>query len=54
MFAFLDRYWQISKSEDIGDLLSSMDWSDGLRPNDPAMWSDWIESCDLAKREHAK
>jgi hypothetical protein len=43
MFRFLENYYELTKSDDIGDLLGGMNqelFADG-RPADPAMWEDW-------------
>ena len=48
MFVFLDRYFDLTKSEDIGQLLSSMSMlNDGL-PVDPAIWEDWKDAIGIA------
>ncbi|KER00948.1 hypothetical protein LGZ99_23995 [Photorhabdus temperata] len=45
MFYFLEHEYELTKSDDIGCLLGSMDWTiwdDSSSPADPAMWEDWL------------
>ncbi|PPE74597.1 hypothetical protein C3942_07490 [Solimonas fluminis] len=51
MFLFLEREYQLTKSDDIGSLLGAMQFlGDGV-PADPAAWEDWEECVGQALRE---
>jgi len=46
MFYFLKKEYEMTKSDDIGGLLSSLDgtiWTDGGSA-DPAAWKDWLDA----------
>jgi len=46
MFFFLEKEYEMTKSDDIGGLLSSLDWTiwaDGGSA-DPAAWKDWLDA----------
>lgn len=50
MVKFLEKYYELTKSDDIGILLGGMDqsfWND-RKTFDPAIWDDWIEAVDGA------
>ena len=52
MILFLDAWWQEGgkKSDDIAGLLGDMHpglWAD-RSPNDPAMWSSWLDAIERA------
>lgn len=49
MFAFLDEYYNLTKSDDIGGLLGSMSLLADGHPSDPAMLEDWLEAIDKVK-----
>lgn len=49
MFAFLDEYYNLTKSDDIGGLLGSMSLLADGHPADPAMLEDWLEAIDKVK-----
>ncbi|WP_343575830.1 hypothetical protein [Pseudomonas sp.] len=54
MFFFLEHEYELSKSEDIAIMLSSLDWtllSDESGPPDPAAWQDWKEAVKKAVKE---
>ncbi|CAI1157103.1 hypothetical protein [Serratia quinivorans] len=45
MFYFLEHQYELTKSDEIGGLLGSMDWTiwtDSSKSADPAMWEDWL------------
>jgi hypothetical protein len=46
MFRYLEKYYALSKSDEIGILLASMNLEifEGGRPADPALWDDWLEA----------
>ena len=55
MFYFLEHEYELTKSEDIAIILSSLDWtvlSDNSGPPDPAAWDDWLEAVKKAKKDN--
>lgn len=54
MVIFLERYYDRGGGADsLSDVMSSISsflWGDGT-PNDPAMWTDWLDAIDLAKKK---
>ena len=48
---FLLKYWELTGSEDVGDILSGAEyfWGDGDEPADIAFWYDWLEAVEKAK-----
>lgn len=44
MILFLEKYYFISKSDDIGSLLGSMMILEDGKPVDSALWYEWLES----------
>lgn len=52
MYAFLERYYDETKSDDVGALLGSMSLLPDGGTADPDVWQDWLESVKKAK-EHA-
>ena len=52
MFDKLDKYWDLTKDDDLGGLLGSMSpyiFSGGM-PIDSSMYKDWVTICEV-KRE---
>ena len=49
MFAFLDAYYQLSPSDEIGGLLSNMSLLEDGVPADPAIYDDWIDAVEKVK-----
>lgn len=50
-FYFLKKYWDLTSSEGVGDLLSIMSVvADGM-PADPALWEDWRVAVEQAKKK---
>ncbi|WNH48921.1 hypothetical protein PDM28_00890 [Stenotrophomonas aracearum] len=53
MVIFLERYYDRGGGADsLADVMSSISsflWGDGT-PNDPAMWTDWLDAIELAKK----
>ena len=50
MYIYLEKFYEITKSDDVGGLLGSMSiLSDGSTA-DPAIWEEWIECIILAKQ----
>jgi hypothetical protein len=53
MAIFLDEYYWLTKSDDLGGLLGAMSFDifgDGTQTADPAIWDDWIDC--LAGKDH--
>jgi len=51
MFFFLEKWYEMTGSDDIGGLLGSLDWtiwSDAF-PIDPAVWGDWLNAVKKMK-----
>lgn len=41
MFVFLERYYELTQTDDVGALLGSMRLLEDGRPVDAAMWEEW-------------
>ena len=52
MFSFLENYYELTKSDDIGSLLGSMSLLQGGGTADPAIWKEWLEA--IARMEKGK
>ena len=50
-FYFLLKWYGITKSDDIGELLSLMECLDDGEPADPVMWDYWKEAFEKVKKE---
>ena len=52
MLAFLEAYWErgLKSSDDIANLLSSMDLVEPDRPLDMAQWHDWLDAVKAIKQ----
>jgi len=50
MFEFLDNYYQLTKSDDIGELLGSMSLLQDGEAADPAIWNDWLKVIEKVKQ----
>lgn len=50
MFAFLDMHYERTQSDDVGSLLSSMSLLPDGKPADRALWGDWLECLERARR----
>lgn len=48
MYWYLDRYYQHTRSDEIGGLLGSMSLLQGGSPADPAIWPDWLKAVERA------
>lgn len=46
MQLFLEKYYNLTGSDDIGSLLGSMQMSDDGKTMDPAIWDDWLSSVE--------
>ena len=49
MYHFLDQYYQMTKSDDVGSLLGDMSLLQDGRPADAAYWNDWLEAVKKAE-----
>ena len=50
-FYFLLKWYKVSKSDDIAELLSLMEPLDDGEPADPVMWDYWKESIEKVKKD---
>jgi len=53
MIKFLDKYYKLTKSDDVGSLLGGMMFignSENMNTADPAAWNDWLESIEETKK----
>jgi hypothetical protein len=46
MFEFLKSYWQRGQSDELAMLLGAMAIQPDGHPADPALWQDWLASCE--------
>jgi hypothetical protein len=44
MFRFLERYYELTRADDVGALLGSLALLPDGGPADAAMWSDWVKA----------
>jgi len=51
MVSFLDTYYQLTKSDDVGSLLGGMMMLADGTTADPAAWYDWLEAIEKGKNE---
>jgi len=51
MFYFIENEYEMTKSDDMGALLGSLDWTlwSEAGPADPAAWDDWLSAVEKAK-----
>jgi hypothetical protein len=49
MFAFLEHWFGLTKSDELGALLGSMSLLPDGRTADPALWEDWCAAVERAK-----
>ena len=49
MFSFLEKHYELTKSDDIAALLGSMSLLEEGVTADPAMWEEWQESIKRVK-----
>ena len=54
MIEFLDDYYQQTQSDEIGELLGSLQLLEDGKPADPAMWEDWLKSIEKISIEMAR
>lgn len=50
MFRYLENLYALTKSEDLGGFLGSMIILEDGKPADPAIWGDWLEAIESAKK----
>lgn len=43
MVTYLEKYYDQTKSSDVGGLLGSMQMLEDGRPADSAIWNEWLE-----------
>lgn len=48
MYSFLEEYYQLTKSDDVGSLLGSMSLLEDGGTSDPAIESDWLKAVEKA------
>ena len=57
MFYFLEHEYEITKSDELGGMLSSLSWEIWAKagPADPGAWEEWLEAVQkaLARSENA-
>ena len=49
MFAFIEKRWRLTSSEDLASFLSDMSLMFSGGTADPALYEDWEEAIDLAR-----
>ena len=49
MYAFLEHRYDLTRSDDLGALLSGMSLLPGGGTADPALWEDWQNAIKLAR-----
>ncbi|MDJ0580437.1 hypothetical protein [Crocosphaera sp.] len=54
MIEFLDDYYEQTQSDEIGELLGSLQLLEDGKPADPAMWEDWLKSIEKISLEIAR
>jgi hypothetical protein len=53
MVDFLEKYYKMTNSDDIGSFLSAMQLIGKAQTADPAMWHDWKDSVDKILKQPA-
>jgi len=51
MIAFLEKYYRLTGSDEIGALLGSMQLLEDRKSVDPAIWNDWLEAVSSVRRK---
>ena len=51
MLYLLDKYWRLSGSNDLTDILSGGEYLEDGKPADSAFWEYWLESIEKVKRD---
>ena len=50
MYAYLLKIYEITKSDELGELLGSMSTLPDGKTADPAIWNDWVKCIDDVKQ----
>lgn len=50
MYAYLQRLYETTGSEDLGGFLGSMSLLEDGGPADPAVWSEWVRAVQQARQ----
>ena len=50
MFSFLEHWYEMTKSDDVGSLLGSMPFLQDGSTADPALWSDWEAAIQMVRK----
>lgn len=48
MLAFLESYYESTKSDEVGGMLGGMSLNSDGKPMDPGYWSEWINAVRIA------
>ena len=51
MIAFLEKYYHLTHTGEIGGLLGSMQLMEDGKPADPAIWDDWLEAVRVVRKQ---
>ncbi|MCB1068122.1 MAG: hypothetical protein KDK56_08050 [Simkania sp.] len=51
MRCFLEKYYQLTDSDDVGSLLGIMQFLEDGSTADPAVWLDWIECVNKISKQ---
>lgn len=52
MMVFLNHYYRLTSTGEVGDLLASMDLVARGETVDPAMWDEWLLAIDAARKSN--
>ncbi len=50
IFYFIERFYKMSKSDALGEILSGMEYLEDGRSAELLLWDYWLESIKVAKR----
>ena len=53
MFYFLQKWYEMTKSDDVGEILGLMEYLSDGEPADPVMWDNWQDAIEKV-RLHGK
>ena len=51
MLYLLEKYWKLSGSDDLTDVLSGGEYLEDGKPADPIFWEYWIEAIEKVKKK---
>ncbi|WP_013631019.1 hypothetical protein [Rubinisphaera brasiliensis] len=54
MYAYLDRYYQLTHADEIGAMLGGMSTLQDGGTADPAVWKDWLLSVQQVKNANVE